>query len=586
MQATYRYNVIGLAALLIYLLLFLALGENNYQEIHDSLEYYVPNLRSAILCGGFWQLDPNATIESMMCGVPRHTFHNGIDFHAVIFTILEPFTAYTINFILVHVIAFIGFYLFLKDNLFPSIADWSTKYSIYTPLFAACFSVLPLYPLLGITFAGLPLLTWSFLRVLSTSKLRILDLFIVLFFAFYSSFVYVGVFAIIMTGAAVVWKTIRTKKMIFALFGWVSILAIAYAIYNYYLIYQVLFSGDFESQREYWIPQGYNWKVVVWAAYDMFFNGHYHAASFHFITLLLVAVTAFMAWKKKSLNSVPVKIVAAAVLFALFISSFYAFWQWTPIVELKEKIRFLKIFRWDRFYFFNPFVWTLIFTTAAIFMVDQIRNIRIQKITVLALFFIQLSYFVYHDPVAMQNALLYTEKWIAIDDNVKEKILGPDYLLTYKSKRGTYSGFLQEEAYSQIAQKINKPFESYRVGSIGINPALALHNGFYTVDGYMTSYPQKQKERMFEVIKNGLSEDTKEFKSFKNWGSRCYLFSDVTSCNDSLGCEMNYDYTVLKEMNCQFLISAFKIRESETVHFVEAFPSKINTQVFYLYSLI
>jgi hypothetical protein len=186
----------------------------------------------------------------------------------------------------------------------------------------------------------------------------------------------------------------------------------------------------------------------------------------------------------------------------------------------------------------------------------------------------------------MQNALLYTEKWIAIDDNVKEKILGPDYLLTYKSKRGTYSGFLQEEAYSQIAQKINKPFESYRVGSIGINPALALHNGFYTVDGYMTSYPQKQKERMFEVIKNGLSEDTKEFKSFKNWGSRCYLFSDVTSCNDSLGCEMNYDYTVLKEMNCQFLISAFKIRESETVHFVEAFPSKINTQVFYLYSLI
>jgi hypothetical protein len=585
MQATFRYNVIGLAALVLYLLLFLAFGENNYQEIHDSLEYYVPNLRSAILCGGFWQLDPNATIESMMCGVPRHTFHNGVDFHAVIFTVLEPFTAYALNFILVHTIAFVGFYLFLKDNLFPSISNWSANYSAYTALFAACFSVLPLYPLLGITFAGLPLLTWSFLRVYNSSKFRILDLGIVLFFAFYSSFVYVGVFAIIMTGAAVIWKTFRARKMMFALFGWVSILAIAYAIYNYYLIYQVLFSGDFESQREFWIPQGYNWKVVLWAAYDMFVNGHYHAASFHFITLLLAVIMAFISWKNKRLHSPAMKIVAGAVLFILFISSFYAFWQWTPIVELKEKIRFLKIFRWDRFYFFNPFLWTLIFTTVTVFVVDQIRSAGMQKLTMLSLIGIQLSYFVYHDPVAMQNLLLYTESRISVDENTKEKILGPDYFLTYRSKRGTYKGFLQEEVMGRIAQKINKPFEAYRVGSVGINPALTLYSGFYTVDGYMTSYPQKQKERMFEVIKNGLSEDTKEFKSFKNWGSRCYLFSDVTSCNDSLGCDMKYNYSVLKEMNCQYLISAFKIRENETVHLVEEFPSNINTQVFYLYSL-
>jgi len=585
MQSSFRYNIVGLASLVFYLFLFLAAGENSYQEIHDSLEYYVPNIRSAILSGGLWQLNPDATIESMLCGVPRHTFQNGIDFHAVIFTLFEPFTAYALNFILVHTIAFVGFYLFLKDNILKSIADWSKKYSPYTALFAACFAALPLYPLLGITFAGLPLLTWSFLRVYKTSKFQLTDFFVVVFFAFYSSFVYVGVFAIMITAAAVVWKTIRQKKITLPIFIWVSLLGAAYALFNYYLIYQVLFSGEFVSHREFWIPVGYNWKVVVWAAYDMFVNGHYHAASCHFITMLLVPVMAFIAWKKKSLDSVGVKIVAAAVLFILFISSFYAFWQWTPILELKEKFRLLKIFRWDRFYFFNPFLWTLIFTIAVIFIVDQIRNERLQKMTFISLFLIQLSYFTYHDPVLMQNALFYTEKCFSVDDKIKQRILGPDYFLTYQSKYGTYRGFFQEDVYSRIAQKINKPFDTYRVGSVGVSPALALYSGFYTVDGYMTSYPQKHRERMFEVIRGGLSEDSKEYKSFTNWGSRCYLFSDVTSCTDSTGCEMNYNFNALKEMNCQYLISSFKIRENEHVRFVEAFPSNINTPVFYLYSL-
>jgi hypothetical protein len=586
MESTFKYTLLGLATLVIYLLLFLGAGENSYQEIHDSLEYYIPNLRSAILCGGFWQLDPNATIESMMCGVPRHTFHNGIDFHAVLLTAFEPFTAFALNFILVHGIAFLGFYLFLKDIIFPSIADWSKKYSPYIGLFAACFAALPLYPLLGITFAGLPLLAWSFLRVYQTSRFRLVDAAIVLIFAFYSSFVYVGVFAIIMTGAAALWKTIRQKKIVLTLFGWVALLGIAYALLNYYLIYQVLFSGEFVSQREFWIPQGYNWKVVLWAASDMFLNGHYHAASFHFITLLLIVVMIYFAWRKKALNSAAVKIVAAAILFIVFISSFYAFWQWTPIVEIKEKTRFLKIFRWDRFYFFNPFLWTLIFTMAVVFILDHIQRERLQKPVMLILFIMQLSYFIYHDRVAMQNALYYAEKMVLIDDTTKGTILGPDYLLTYQNKRGTYSGFLQEEAYGRIAQKINKPFHTYRVGSVGINPALALHNGFYTIDGYMTSYPQKHKERIYEVIREGISEDTKEFKSFKNWGSRCYLFSDVTGCTDSLGCEMKFNYSPLKDMNCQYLISAFKIRENEHVHFMEAFPSTINAQVFYLYEVL
>jgi hypothetical protein len=90
------------------------------------------------------------------------------------------------------------------------------------------------------------------------------------------------------TAAAVVWKTIRQKKITLPIFIWVSLLGAAYALFNYYLIYQVLFSGEFVSHREFWIPQGYNWKVVVWAAYDMFVHGHYHAASYHFITMVLV----------------------------------------------------------------------------------------------------------------------------------------------------------------------------------------------------------------------------------------------------------------------------------------------------------
>lgn len=45
----------------------------------------------------------------------------------------------------------------------------------------------------------------------------------------------------------------------------------------------------------------------------------------------------------------------------------------------------------------------------------------------------------------------------------------------------------------EIKDYIGKPQSSYRVGSIGLHPSVSQESGFYTVDGYVNSYPLAYK---------------------------------------------------------------------------------------------
>jgi hypothetical protein len=582
-----KSDFIGFLILVAYLLLFLGLGQRNHQEIHDSLEQYVPNLRSALSCNSLWDLNPNSTIESIMNGVPRHCFHNSLDMLMVLFTCFEPFTAYAINFILVHLIAFVGFYMLFKNHLLAINKEWETEYRYLPPLCAAAFSVLPLYPLLGITFAGVPILLWSFLNVITKKKIKLQDIFIIALFAFYSSFVYMGVFCILSASLIVLYKAFSQRKLEVYPIIWILSLTLFSILFNYLLLYQVFFDHDFVSHRESWIPDAYNIKVIIWAFYNMLVHGQYHAASFHELTFALILVIAALRLLK-IINPSKLFNIGLILFFCVFsISGFYGLWQWIPVVEFKEKIRLLKIFRWDRFYFFNPILWSTLFSISILLVATAIKNRSTRNFIVISIFSFQIAYIITRDYVARQNMTIYTETFVSISEDTKKNWLG-NYYYAYQNGISSYENYFQVDVYREIAKTINKPFSSYRVGSVGVNPALALYNGFFTIDAYMTSYPNAHKQKLYAVIERELNENDKTRHSFVDWGSRGFLFANLNNCPEDQGCELKFNFQALKDLNCSYLISLKKLNTTneERLRLIDEFPSKLNSQVFFLYEVI
>ena len=112
--------------------------------------------------------------------------------------------------------------------------------------------------------------------------------------------------------------------------------------------------------------------------------------------------------------------------------------------------------------------------------------------------------------------------------------------------------------------------EEYRVGSVGIHPAAAVMNGFYTIDGYSNNYSLDYKHEFREIIAYELSQNEYNMIYFDHWGSRCYLFaSDYNGCamlekeKHAVFHDFQIDGRKMKEMGCYYLISAGEIAEPE-----------------------
>ena len=89
----------------------------------------------------------------------------------------------------------------------------------------------------------------------------------------------------------------------------------------------------------------------------------------------------------------------------------------------------------------------------------------------------------------------------------------------------TVERYFAQKQFSEIKAFIDKPLNSFRVASIGLNPSISLFNGFYTADGYFVNYPLAYKKKFRKVIEKELnkSQDLKSY--YDKWGNRVYLFS-------------------------------------------------------------
>ncbi len=91
----------------------------------------------------------------------------------------------------------------------------------------------------------------------------------------------------------------------------------------------------------------------------------------------------------------------------------------------------------------------------------------------------------------------------------------------------TFREFYASDQFKQIKRFIGRSPDSYRVASIGLHPAIAQYNGFYTLDTYANIYPLKYKYQFRKIIAKELDKNPVLKRYFDEWGAAatCLLTS-------------------------------------------------------------
>jgi hypothetical protein len=163
--------------------------------------------------------------------------------------------------------------------------------------------------------------------------------------------------------------------------------------------------------------------------------------------------------------------------------------------------------------------------------------------------------------------------------------------IIYRDKP-TVKQFYAEDLFTEIKDYIALPQEEYRVASIGIHPAIAQFNGFYTLDTYNNFYPLSYKHQFRKIIEKELAKNKTIQKYFDQWGGRCYIYTaqlgkrymiKKDSKRHLKNLELNT--AVFKEMGGRYIFSAIPIDNAakNKLTLEKVFVTKTSAWKIYLY---
>lgn len=544
--------IICLIIITIYISPFLLLGQNSFVVIHDNLDSEIPQYK--LLSNNrynFGNLD--AVIPNIMGGISKNILRSSLSIQLLLFKIFSPFLAYTINQIIIRLVAFFGMYFLLSKKI--KIEDDFIISGV-----ALTFSLLPFWSMSGLTIAGLPIVLYSFLNI-KDNKSNIFDWIILIIVPFYSYFVLSYVFFMFLIGIIFIYDIYSKKKInVTFLFG-IILFSVLFLLIEYRLIYNMFINSNYVSHRTEYVPNVMNFIASIKETIQNYIFGQYHAASLqqYFIGFSVAISLVIMLVKKKT----NFKLISLLIV-TFLISLFYGFWNWEGLNALKNNISILRSFNFSRFHWLHPLFWYLIFAISLKFVQNNWK--RYGKYIVVILLIGQISFLFYSS----------------------------DFVTEYKRSGVTYKEFYSESLFDEIDNYINKEKEDYRVASLGIYPAVALYNGFYTIDGYRFNYPLEYKHEFREIIEKELNKDDNLKKYFDNWGSRCYIFSSELGKNylyiktkDKKVNNLKLDTKQMKKIGAEYLFSAVEIvnYKDNNLLFEKKFENNNSPWEIYLYKI-
>ena len=545
---------IGFFFLILYLSPLYLLGENAHIRIHDNLDsniaWYRVLVRSGELFGPI-----NAVIPQVINGLPRNAF--GSEFSGIVWlhALLPSMFAYTISQTITRVVAFIGMYLLLKRHFVKEEDAYWIRVGV-----ALAFAFTPVWPSGMLSTLGQPLALWAFLNI-REGKYSWKEWLVLGLIPFYSSFVLGFFFFLVAMGLLWLYDWVIRKKWNPAFLGSIAFMGGVYLLIEYRLVHSLLFGEEPTSRNEFWSSR-LELPRTIRLVFKNYFLGHTHVMTVHspFITVILflafAAVAGLHLWKKEQ------KFVFLFVLnFAL--SVWYAFWFYKGWQPLKEKFSLLNTFNFARFHFLRPLV---IYVSFALGLSILSRLSKQWKS--LAMGFL-----------GMQMMLLVT-----LNEEIRYRSVGAP----------SFKQFYSEHLFGEIRDYIGKPQSTYRVGSIGLHPAIAQYNGFYTLDTYNNFYPLAYKYQFRKIIAKELDKSKVLQDYYDHWGNRVYLYS--AELGKHYGFRKHSRKTIhhlqlntklFKQMGGRYVFSSVPILNAEKNHlrFLKSFEDRQSVWKIYLYEV-
>ena len=545
--------VIALIILALYVSPLFILGENAHIRVHDNLDsnlaWYKVLRESGQIFG-----DINAVIPQVLNGIPRNAF--GTEYSGIVwlYSIFPTMTAYALSQTITRLAAFIGMYLLLRDHFLPG-KEWG----LITVGTSLAFALTPFWPSGMLSTLGMPLALWAFLHIRKGRK-SWREYIVLTLLPFYSSIVLGFFFFLFAMGILWVIDVIRRKKHNLAFLLSLIYMGIVYCFVEYRLVYSFLFATDPNSRDEY-----IHTRLTLWRAVRLTFKnyvfGHTHVMTVHGLIILPVLLGAFyLVWKKGRWKQEKYFVFLFFLNFVL--SLWYAFWFYRGWQPLTEKFHFMNTFNFARFHFLRPLVIYLSFALALKIIWQNAKEFRAIVYFSLAAQLIMLGLF--------NEELKYSSK-----PSVKE--------------------FYSEELFSQIKDHIGLPVDEYRVASVGLHPAIAQYNGFYTLDTYNNFYPLSYKHEFRKIIEKELDKNKQIRTYFDEWGGRCYLFTDelgkhyMFKKNTKKKLKhVQFNFEPFKKMGGTHIFSSVPIKNAEEnkLKLEKVFSSKESVWKIYLYRVV
>ncbi len=555
--------IIALFVIFVINVPYLLLGDNFYPRFgYDSLDSNV--IKTKIFFEGCDYFAPrDSIVEQPMGGLPRALFGMGLSISTIWYMLFSFPTAYVVNIIMIQLLAFLGMVLFLK-----------TKYGnnhllIYSV--ALVFSQLPYWPHAGLSVAGIPLLLYSFLKF---KDKKFLSIIVMLIYILYSSFVLTGMFLIMIGWLFWLGKVIKRKKdnnllIYLVIFTLLSIL-------RNYDLFLLIIDPIFVSHRSEAVIHTFGIYESLKSFINMVFFEYGHNLKKPIIIIITFIIVSIIAKIKKIKIQKDIYYIFGAIIFLSFIS---VFMQSTTGYWITSHVKTLKLVQLQRFYWLLPPLFYILFYLV-------LREIWKTKLKALVLVLL-----------VIQFGLIF-QKNTNFKEFLKTRLLGKE------TKTLTYKEFYSEVLYQEINDYIGKPQNSYRVASIGLQPAAALYSGFYTIDGYFANYPLSYKHKFYELMEPELNKNEIAKDFFEDFGSVVVILSnEIIERREGKGfiipteektvknrvinnLQLNTD--VLQGLNCQYIFSSSEILNHKELNFKfeKYFERDDSPWAIYLYSVI
>lgn len=562
-----RFVISSLIFILIVNLPYFILGGDSYFNfIYDSMDSVVVAYKLLVESGNIFSSN-STIIHPALCGIPRGYYPSEFSIITWLYIFFGASYANIVNILLIQITAFLGMFLFLRNQ-------YVHEDFLLCGFVSLIFSFLPFYYEAGISVAGIPLILYAYSSAKKNLPVSIL---IAVYYSFYSIFALTGLFLFLILVSDQLFKLVKGRFSIKqGAFILIFILATIPVIYRQ--IWSIL-SPEFISHRVDFVIPTFNFTQACGTLMKILFGeyGHNEKKPLFILLSLFILLVVNIINKKKidvQLQKVLLLILAISIISVVFQSTFF-YNTYTKIVVLKS-------IQLQRFYWLLPPIYYVLF----FLVLKRISKIKYGKHLVILILATQLV-FVFSSITNIRQI-------------VKTKLLHKEAGVI------TFNKFYSSSLYQEVNNYIGKPQNTYRTASIGLQPAAALYNGFYTVDGYYGNYPKKYKDKIFEIIKPELQKDSSLYKFFTNWGSVCIIPSaelinrkyddggyvlPVVLKSDNITepiHNLSVNTKLLKdELNCQYIFSSVQISNDKELglKYHRVFENADSPYRIYLYEL-